>query len=1123
MNRVLARLLRRSTGVGSEDALARVLDEAVAFAPGVAVSPELQKLLTGLGELLRRVDANYDQYDRDLDLRTRSLELTSEELVGANERLRRDLESRNRVLDALREAAATLLQASGEDVALPGPTDIEGLSALLPVLVRQQEASRAAVAESERKFANLYQNTPVMLHATDEAGAITSVNDYWLSQLGYRREEVVGRNVVEFMTAQSRRHALEEVWPAFRETGFCKDVSFQFGRKDGTFLDVLLSAYSERMANGAVVRSLAAMVDVTERGKAQRLQSALHEISDAAHSPEDLPQMLGRIHATIGQLLPAKNCFVALYDESRGLVTFPYFVDEHDPPPAPRKLGEGGLTEEILRTGEALLVTPQEMAVRIRKGEQVVGTDSIDWLGVPLKLDRRTIGVLAVQSYAGSVRYSNIDMALLQFVSDQVAAAIERKRADRELKDSKERLQRALEASRLALWDFDVESGKVYLSEAWSEMLGGEWVPTVTTFESLTEMVPQEDRAAIWDAIVPALKGLQPEYQVEHRLIRPDGKTIWIMSQGRAIERDASGRARRAVGTNRDITERKQREEALQLAALVYQHSSEAMMVSDSENRVIAINPAFTMLTGYKAEEVIGKTPGILRSGRQSPEFYRAMWNSLNETGRWQGELWNRHKDGSIFAEALSINTIRRTDGSVHWYVALFSDITQKKEAESLIWQQANFDALTLLPNRRMFRDRLEQDVKKSRRDGTVLAILFIDLDRFKEVNDTLGHDKGDTLLVEAARRIRECVRESDTVARLGGDEFTVALSELQDTGPVQYIAQKIIDSLAAAFTLGMEKVFVTASIGITLYPNDAAEIEDLFKHADQALYAAKAAGRNRFSYFTPELQVAALARMRLTNDMRGALAKGEFSLHFQPVVELASGRIRKAEALIRWQHPLHGPVSPGEFIPLAEASGLIVEIGSWVFHEAASWVKRWRDAGHPEFQVSINQSPREFQREGNIFGARVAFLRDAGLPGQCIAVEITEGLLLDASPEVKGQLLALRDAGVEVAIDDFGTGYSSLAYLKNLHIDYLKIDQSFTRNLSAGSSDMALTEAMIVMAHKLGLKVIAEGVETAAQRDLLRAAGCDYGQGYLFAAGMPAEAFEEFLSGGSLGAAAGE
>ncbi len=1110
MNRTLARLLKRSAGIGSEEMLGRVLNEAADVAPGLSVSVELKAVLSGLGDFVRRVAATHEQYDRDLDLRTRSLELTSEELVGANERLRLDLSSRNRVLEALREAAATLLAAGGVS-ALPGPSDVEGLSALLPVLVRQQEANRAALAESERKFSDLYRNTPVMLHTTDQWDRLTSVNNYWLSLLGYVQADVIGRNLVEFMTEASRRHAAAEVLPAYRRTGFCADASLQLVKRDGSLLDVLFSAHSEKNEAGFVVRSLGAMVDVTEQRKAQRLRGALREISDAAHSAEDLPDMLRRIHAVIGQLLPAKNLFVALYDQEHQSLSFPYFIDEYDPPPAPRKLGAGGLTEEVLLTGEALLVTPQLMESRIQSGQEPIGTNSIDWLGVPLKTKSGTIGVLAVQSYAGSIRYAESDKMLLQFVSAQVASTIERKQAETSLKESEERLQRALDALNLALWDYDMVTGTVYISEAWSGFLGGPRQPTVTTFEALGRLVPQEDRERIWSAVVPAIKS-QGQYKVEHRLTRPDGQQIWILSQGRVIERDQGGRALRAVGTNRDVTEERRAKEALEIAALVYQHSSEAMMVTDSGNRIIAINPAFTALTGYESEEVIGQTPRLLQSGRHGADFYRAMWDSIGVNGRWQGEIWNRHRSGRIFPEALVINTIRDAFGSVHRYVALFSDITEKKEAEGLIWQQANFDLLTELPNRRRFRDRLDQDMKKCRRDGTSLAIFFLDLDRFKEVNDALGHDNGDLLLIEAARRIRDCVRETDLVARFGGDEFTVALPDLEDEGPVQYIALKIIDALSAAFTLGAEKVFVTASIGITLFPGDGSEIEELFKHADQALYAAKAAGRNRFSYFTPELQIAALDRMRLTNDMRGALSSGQFSLHFQPVVDMATGDIRKAEALIRWRHPQRGIVSPGQFIPIAEASGLIVEIGAWVFREATAWVKRWRDAGHRDFQVSINQSPREFQGDGNSYSEWVTRLQEAGLPGQCLVVEITEGLLLDASAQVKTKLLELSAAGIEVALDDFGVGYSSLSYLKNLDIDYLKIDQSFTRNLALGSSDMALSEAIIVMAHKLGLEVIAEGVETQAQLDLLRAAGCDYGQGFLFAEPMSGEAFEKLL-----------
>ncbi|MDO8926024.1 MAG: EAL domain-containing protein [Sideroxyarcus sp.] len=439
-------------------------------------------------------------------------------------------------------------------------------------------------------------------------------------------------------------------------------------------------------------------------------------------------------------------------------------------------------------------------------------------------------------------------------------------------------------------------------------------------------------------------------------------------------------------------------------------------------------------------------------------------------------------------------------------------DITEKKRSEETIWQQANFDPLTGLPNRRMFQDRLEHEIRKSHRDGLPLALMFIDLDKFKEVNDTLGHDKGDVLLVEAARRIAACVRESDTVARLGGDEFTVILCELDDSHTIDRIAQSIVDKLVAPFQLGEETAFVSASIGITLYPNDADNLEMLMSNADQAMYASKSAGRNRFSYFTQSLQEAALNRMHLINDMRGAVSGDQFQLHYHPIVELASGKIHKAEALVRWQHPTRGLINPGEFVSLAEDSGMIIEIGDWVFKEAARQVKRLRETHHPEFQISINKSPIQFRNDDRHFQNWLPHLQSLGLPGQSMSIEITEGLLLDATATVKSKLLDLRDAGIQVALDDFGTGYSSLSYLKKFDIDYIKIDRSFVRNLHATSDDMALCEAIIVMAHKLGLKVIAEGIETSTQRHLLAAAGCDYGQGHLFSRPLPAHEFEAML-----------
>jgi len=600
-------------------------------------------------------------------------------------------------------------------------------------------------------------------------------------------------------------------------------------------------------------------------------------------------------------------------------------------------------------------------------------------------------------------------------------------------------------------------------------------------------------------------------YSLDKRFIRNDGDIVYVHMTIACYR--VKGKVQFAIAGMLDITERKLAEESMQLASMVYQNSSEAMVVTDSDGEIITTNPAFTEITGYSLADVKGKSPKLLVSRHQSDNVIQDMLRTLNNNGHWQGEIQKHHKSGKTYTALLTVNSIYNSDGATHRRVAQFSDISDKKKSDEIIWTQANFDALTGLPNRHMFLNQLDQEKKKARRANRPMALLFLDLDHFKEVNDTLGHNIGDQLLVDVAQRLRNCVRDTDTVSRLGGDEFTVILSEQDNTHSAEHVAQEILSQFSVPFTLGVETIYISPSIGITLYPEDGTKADTLLKNADQAMYAAKEQGRNCYRYFTTSMQEKALYRRQLANELRLALNSNQLQLHYQPIVELATGYMTKAEALIRWQHPVLGMVSPAEFIPVAEETGIIIELGDWVFLQAARQTAKWRELHHPDFQISINKSPLQFRDKGNDISRWLDHLHLLGLPGQAIAIEITEGLLLDASTTVTDKLLEFRDAGIEVSLDDFGTGYSSLSYIKKFHVDNIKIDQSFVRNLKPDSEDLAVCEAIIVMAHKLGLKVVAEGIETNEQRALLAAAGCDYGQGSLFSMPLSAEKFKTLLS----------
>lgn len=594
----------------------------------------------------------------------------------------------------------------------------------------------------------------------------------------------------------------------------------------------------------------------------------------------------------------------------------------------------------------------------------------------------------------------------------------------------------------------------------------------------------------------------------EWPVLHHDGQHMTVFSESVTFYPDEGLPARLVYVQN--ITERKKTQEQMKIAAAVFEASQEAIVVTNGENNIISVNPAFSILTGWSLEEVKGRNPREFKSGRHPHFFYTEMWQSLKDTGQWMGEVWDKHKNGTEFLKELSISVIKDPDGNIINYVGMFSDITLRKKQEELIWQQANYDTVTGLPNRHLFQSKLEQAARHAARTNHIMALMLIDLDQFKSVNDSMGHRAGDELLGCVATRLLKCSRSADCIARVGGDEFAIIISNINEPSACTDIAINIIKGLEMPFVINGETIFISASIGISLYPSDTENLEDLFKNADQAMYAVKNSGRKNFLYYSRALYDAIHMRLRMIRNLRKGLEESQFKVYYQPIISLKTGLIARMEALVRWIHPVQGIISPDTFIPLAEDTGLIVPMGSWVASQAITQLAYWRKKYAPELKMAINLSPVQLRSQEFYDISWISTLQHEGLNGDALAIEITEGLLLNSEPRVNLNLKMMHQTGIQIAIDDFGTGYSSLAYLRKFNIDFLKIDRSFVDDLNGVGYE--LCTAIIAMAHSLGLGVIAEGVETKEQEKLLIELECDYVQGYLYSKPLPAEEIEKLL-----------
>ncbi len=993
---------------------------------------------------------------------------------------------------------------------------------------------RKMVRQRTEDLSATMQAIPDQMFEVDLAGRFHRVHSREAGLLVAPRSGLLGKSVSDVMPPEAAKISLEAIKEADengQSTGHQLELRVPRGKR---WFE--LSVARKGSPAGVDTRFIVLARDVTERRQAESLLRhqgeqlrVMSQATQEINAELDTQLVLRKLVASALQLTGAASGAAGMMQD--GLMVFSEYNLHGQLTPIDYRFTLGfGVPGRVMQTLAPYLSNDAENDPHVvPEIQKALGFRNL--LDTPI-LNRNGDLLGCFEIHNKPVGFDETDVQLLMGLAASAAIALEntailaeQRQTEKALRESELLKASVLSSAAHAIIATD-QKGLIIVFNAGAEALLG-YAAADMIGKQTPELIHDHDEAVAYSKVLTQELGfpVAPGFDAFIARTRTTGKPderewTYIHKNGTRIpvllsvtvmhvlQGDVSG----YLGIATDITERKQAAAQLDLAAKVFEKGSEGIIISDAQRNIVMVNHAFTQISGYSAEEAIGQNTSLLASGRHDEDFYRTMWESIEKNGVWQGEMWNRRKDGRIYPERASISRVNDSHGRTTHYIATFNDITEYKEAEAAITQLAHYDLLTGLPNRALLNDRMDYSIGRARRNNEQFALMFLDLDRFKNVNDSLGHLIGDELLIQLANRLRSALRDEDTVSRLGGDEFILLLPGTDADGAAR-VAAKLLEITAPPYSIGAHELTCTSSIGIALYPDDGDSFETLSMSADTAMYRAKKAGRNAYRFFTKEMQNSSARALKIENALRRALENDELSLHYQPQLALHDQHIIGIEALLRWKSKGLGDVSPAEFIPIAEDSGLILPIGEWVLRTAAHQMREWLDSGltNSSMVVSVNLSAVQFSQASLI--QRISqILGEERLPACHVELELTESVTMDNPLAAIATMGQLSELGIRMAIDDFGTGYSSMSYLKRFQAYKLKIDKSFVNDLSTDPDDEAIVTAIISLARSLGLKTIAEGVETLEQVNFLRDKGCDEAQGYYFSKPLPADKFEAFV-----------